>query len=56
MLDTQNEKQVMLVVVFDHKGVMHHKHIPRGLLMNKRFCFTSNASFCPPDYSEQHYK
>jgi len=55
ILGVQHEK-VMLIVFFDHKGVVHHKHIPHDLLMNQHFDTQLTQCFCTPRHSEQHLK
>ena len=55
ILGVQHEK-VMLIAFFDHKGVLHHKHIPHDLLMNKHFDLQVTQCFCTPNHSEQHLK
>jgi len=46
----------MLIVFFDHKGAVHHKHIPHDLLMNQHFDIEVTQCFCTPNHSEQHLK
>jgi hypothetical protein len=40
----QHEK-VTLIVFFDHKGAVHHKHIPHDLLMNQHFDIQVTSKF-----------
>jgi hypothetical protein len=55
ILGVQHEK-VMLIDFFDHKGIVHRKHIPHDLLMNQHFDIQVTHCFCAPNHSEQHLK
>jgi hypothetical protein len=55
ILGVQHEN-VMLIFFFDHKGFVHHKHIPHALLKNQHFGLQVAQCFRTPNHSKQHLK